>query len=313
MDTNKSIISLSHNDLDGVGCQVVLRWQFGDVYFKSISYSKIIETFNDLDSTLSYDRSKTQVIISDLALKDDEIELLKSICIKYPDVKFIIADHHLRSLSAVKMYETFPNNFIDLHNENRCSAMILFYYYGINNIKIRDFIHLVNVYDLWIDNDSKFEEALLINEIYESMLHSDFFAGIGMYGNLKDDITRKTDKTLQKIQSIRDSIDNNEMIFVDDKLFIAQIDRYKSIVQYYLKRDISIIISSNFNFSIRLSNGLKDYELLRLQESFFDFFKREGYDYYHAHKQVFGFNSSEEKIIDDIDIFIAFTRDLLTK
>lgn len=313
MDTNKSIISLSHNDLDGIGCQVVIRWQYSDVYYKSISYNKILDTLNELDSTLSYDRSKTQVIISDLSFKENEVVILKNICEKYPTVKFIMADHHLRPINVSNLYKAFTKNFIDLHTESKCSALILFYYYGINNTKIRDFVGLINSYDMWITDANNFEESLLLNEIYESMSHQDFFSGVGLYGNLKEDITRKTDKITQKIQSIKDGIECNELIFVSDKAFIAHIDRYKSIVQYYLNRDISIIISSNYNFSIRLSNSLKDYELIELRNSFFDFFNREGYEYYHAHKQVFGFNSNENKIIEDIDTFISFTAELLTK
>ena len=309
METNKSIISLSHNDLDGVGCQVVLRWQFTNVYFKTISYNRIYDTLVELESTLQYDRNKSQVIISDLSLKENEIILLRDICIKNPEMKFIFADHHLRLPTTVELYKTFPKNFIDLYSESQCSALILFYYYGINNTKIRDLIEQINSYDLWLIDKNNFMDSLLLNELYESMSHQDFFNGIGFNGNLKDDIVRKTTKIKQKIQSFKDSIDDNSYIFYNDMVVIAHIDRYKSILQYSLDRPISIIISSNLNFSIRLSNSLKDYEVIEIRDLFFKFFENTQNIYYYAHKQVFGFNSSEETVINDIDTFLQFIED----
>lgn len=306
MDTNKSIISLSHNDLDGIGCQVVLRWQYTNVYYKTISYNRIYDTLVELDNNLDYDRTKSQIFISDLSLKPNEILLLKTICEKNPDVKIILADHHIRTPDIVELYKSFPKNFIDLHTEQQCSAMILFYYFGVNNNKIRELIELVNSYDLWLVDRPNFMDALILNEIYESMSHQDFFNSIGFYGNIKEDITRKIDKSKTKIQSFQDGIVQNNYIYYNDKIVVAHIDRYKSILQYYLDRPISVIISSNFNFSVRLSNSLKDYELIDIRNVFFEYFNERKYNYYYAHKQVFGFNSTETTVIDDIDSFLLF-------
>lgn len=306
MDTNKSIISLSHNDLDGIGCQVVLRWQYTNVYYKTISYNRIYDTLVELDNNLDYDRTKSQIFISDLSLKPNEILLLKTICEKNPDVKIILADHHIRTSDIIELYKSFPKNFIDLHTEQQCSAMILFYYFGINNNKIRELIENINSYDLWLVDRPNFIDSLILNEIYESMSHQDFFNSIGFYGNVKEDISRKMEKTKSKIQSFQDGISQNNYIYYNDKIVVAHIDRYKSILQYYLDRPISVIISSNFNFSVRLSNILKDYELIDIRNTFFEYFKSKNYNYYYAHKQVFGFNSTEMTVIDDIDSFLLF-------
>lgn len=306
MDANRNVLSISHNDLDGVGCQVVLRWHYSNVYYQTIPYNKIYDTLIELDSNLEYDRTKSTIIISDLSLKENEINLLKSICLKYPDVRFVIADHHIRTAHISKLYTSFPKNFVDLHNESMSSALILFYYYGVNNAKIKDLIFLINSYDLWLVKESNFLESLVLNEVYESMLHSDFFGAIGLYGNIREDITRKIDKVTQKIQSFKDSIDQNELIYYTDTVVVAHIDRYKSILQYYLDRPIIVIISSNYNFSIRLSNSLKDYELIEIRDKFFNFFVNKNYNYYYAHKQVFGFNSTVDGVITDVDEFLTF-------
>lgn len=313
METNKNIISLTHNDLDGVGCQVVIRWQYRDVFFKSISYNIIIDTLKELEQLLEYDRSKTHIFISDISFKMNELELLKQICNNNPSVKFIMSDHHLRDKEILSIYKSMPLNFIDLYSTERCSASTLFYYFNINNLKIKNLIDTINSYDMWLSNNNNFLDSLVLNEIYESMTHNDFLSNISYYGQFQDVITRKFEKTKKKIQSFKDSIIDNSSIYYNNNVCVAYLDKYKSILQYYIDKPIIIIISSNFNFSIRLSNKLTDAEIIQYREIFFDYFKLNGYDYYYAHKQVFGFNSTINRVYEDIDSFITFIEEKLTK
>ena len=274
METFKPIISITHNDLDGLGCQLVLKWVHQDVHYHSTSYNTLLNTLIELEDLLKYDRSKTLIVISDLSVKDDEAKVLKRIVTDNPEVKFIYADHHLRTTEMTIFLKKLPKNFIDLYNTKMCSASILYYYYNIQMPKLKENIDKINAYDMWLTESRFFKDGLVLNEIYESLGHNNFFNSISNYGNLTETITRKINKTNTKIENFINQIDSNSFIYYDDLIVVAQIDKYKSILQYYLSRPISIIISSNFNFSIRLSNELKDIEVEKYTQLFFNTLKK---------------------------------------
>lgn len=306
METIKTNISISHNDLDGLGCQLLLRWQYDDIYFRTVSYTNIHNILLELKELLEWDRNKKNVIISDMSLKYNEVVLFKEICNNNPDVKFIYVDHHIRSQDISKLYSEFPSNFIDLYDTTKSSSHILYYYLNINNKRLRDLVELINLYDMWEINDEKFEDSLVLNELYNSVGHHTFLTSISYYGSMSEVLTKKQEKVKKKIQSFINNVSTNDTIFYNDNVCVAYVDRYKSILQYSLNKPISIMISSNLNFSIRLSNTLKDVEVNKYIELFFEFFKDNKINYYHAHRQVFGFNSNGYEIFDDIDRFIDF-------
>ena len=304
-NTSKPIISISHNDLDGLGCQVVLKWTHGDIFFKTASYSTINNTLKDLIDILQYDRTKTTVIISDISFNTETAILLIELVESAPNIRFIIADHHIRSSQVLDIFKLAPKNLINLHDINMCSASILYYYYNITHRHIKDFIDLINVYDMWITADDRFQEALVLNELYESYSYNDFLYEMRSY-KMSDKMMTKLGKTSNKISSFISSIDSNPLIYKNDYICISHIDRYKSVLQHHLDLPIMVFISSNLNFSIRLSNNLSDYDVDYLTKKFIQYFKGKNVEWYYAHRQVFGFNSSGTDIFSDIDDFINF-------
>jgi oligoribonuclease NrnB/cAMP/cGMP phosphodiesterase (DHH superfamily) len=309
METSKSIISITHKDLDGVGCQLILRHQFQDVHFHTTSYNILKQTLTDLEDLLSYDKSKNLIIISDISMTHIELDKLVHIATMNPLVKFVYADHHIRTQKENAIVKMAPKNFIDVFDDKRCSASILYYYYNINANRLKEIIDLINVYDMWIDDSSMFYDALVLNELYESVDHWDFLNNISNYGKISDYLKNKELKVRDKMNTFVSNIDNNSLIYYDDKICVAHIDRYKSLLQNSLNRPISIIISSNLNFSVRLSNKLKDYEVKDYTELFFKFFESHNITFYHAHRQVFGFNSNGSSVEDQIDELISFIQE----
>lgn len=305
MTINKSVISISHNDLDGVCCQCLIRWELNDVHYQPTSYHRLDDTLGDLFDNLSYNQSLNTVIISDISLRYNQLLKIKEMTEQYPKVKFIVADHHVRDKKILEVYKTMPKNFIDLYSVKQCSSLILYQYFGINNIRLKELTYTVNAYDMWNTKEPEFEDSLVLNELYEATTHNTFFNGIGFHGSLKEELNRKKTKIETKIKKFKKTIDTNEYIYYNDTIVIAHIDKYKSILQYELNKPISIIISSNLNFSIRLSNDLTDANLRRYSNLFFDYFNKNNYDFYYAHKQVFGFNSNSINIMDDIEQFIS--------
>lgn len=295
---------MSHNDLDGLGCQLVLKWTYGDLFFKTVSYSTIRETLLDLNDVLIHDRSKTTVIISDLSFNLDTAILLMETVQNSPDVRFIIADHHVRSTDIIDLFKLAPKNLINLYDTNMCSASILYYYFNTQHKYIKEFIDLVNVYDMWFSSDDRFGDSLVLNELYESYVHSDFFSEMKT-NRMSDKLISKLSKTKDKMDSFISNIPNNPLIYYNDFICIAHIDRYKSTLQNYLDLPIMVFISSNLNFSIRLSNNMSDAEVEYFTQRFIEYFRLNHVDWYYAHRQVFGFNSTGD-IFADIDHFIGF-------
>lgn len=306
--TYKPNIAIVHSDLDGLGCQLVLKSKFNDIFYMNIHHNEVIQTLIDLEENLKVDRNKQNIIFGDLSLGLDEFKIIKRIVEDNKNITFIFADHHIRTKELSQFIKDIPSNFIDLYDIKRSSASILLYYFNVQHKYLRELIDIINIYDLWVTKDEKFKESLIINELYESVGHRVFFDNIQGF-KLNDYLLNKYNKILNKVDKFIISAPNNQLIYTNDKICLAHLDNYKSIIQYYFNRDIVIFISSNLNFSFRLSNNLKDYEIDDITKKFFMLFERKGIIYYHAHKQVFGFNSTPEHLNTDIDDLIMFIQE----
>jgi len=142
---NGRILSLSHNDCDGVLCQILLSKVFKKITYLNVSFYKIDETIAKLDFN-QYDTT----FITDLhpSLPQSIIKLQEQ-----KKGKLVLIDHH--------------NSFIGLHDPTNgfivvpgvCGAILVRKYlertYGANFKQFDSLLYLINDYDIHIMKNPK--------------------------------------------------------------------------------------------------------------------------------------------------------------
>ena len=154
---------LSHTDLDGYGCQLVLK-EYKE-YFKKIKFfnanygAEILAKLNEiLKSIKSEDSKDIMILITDLNLNMDEATFLESEIKNLREngfkIKLQLLDHHISGQDCADSFEWY---FLDVKR----SATLITYDYFSNIYGKRDNLEkitqIINAIDLWIE-DSKFFE-----------------------------------------------------------------------------------------------------------------------------------------------------------
>ena len=144
------ILHITHNDLDGAGCSIIVKniYDYVDTYYLD---------YKDVDSFILENMYKyKEVIVTDVTPKKDIIE---EVC---RSVKLLIIDHH-------KTNTHLQNKSYTIYNTNK-SATNLTYEWGLTlKDNIREYeplVKLINDYDLWL---SEFKESKDLNILFTSL------------------------------------------------------------------------------------------------------------------------------------------------
>lgn len=148
LSSKMRVLSISHWDLDGCGCQIVLANYFDNITFRSC-------TFNNIDTALlhtPYDQYDV-VFVTDIYPKSEE----SIVC---PE-KTVILDHHD---SAQHLHDPAKNRLVD---NSHCATHLVKRYIETktkrNLTYLKSLVYLINDYDCWIHNNPK---SRMLNELY---------------------------------------------------------------------------------------------------------------------------------------------------
>ena len=138
------MILVTHNDLDGAGCEIVARWFYSELTSERIYHCDYDVVDSLVERLLSTTTDK--IIIADISVKKEPaIEIEKN----YKD-RVELFDHHQTVIPYLGQYSWVK---LDMA---RCGTKLLFdtlqkRYKEINVPKLlEDFVFYVNDYDLWI-------------------------------------------------------------------------------------------------------------------------------------------------------------------
>ena len=157
---NMKRLHISHNDLDGVGCGILIKkFLPGKTDTVYLSYDEIDPLLNsDLDR---YD----EVIITDVSPS------YKSVAKVISEKELLIIDHHLSSESL----KDFPNVY---HDINFCATMLTYKYLEDNGYPVEEYKELaeaINDIDLWhMKRKDSLEMGVLFNVLGISRFESRF-------------------------------------------------------------------------------------------------------------------------------------------
>ena len=173
---NKTIHHLSHIDLDGYSCQLIMKFTPYKIYNYNANYGaevkakleEILQNINSLDEDAT-------ILITDLNLTADESKWLnhevKKINMTNKHITLTLLDHHGSGEESAKKYEWY---FLDT---SRCATKITYdyakEYFEFNEPDwMEKFVDIVNAVDLWkqdeVDNFEYGKVCMrLINETRE--------------------------------------------------------------------------------------------------------------------------------------------------
>ena len=156
---NRTIHHLSHIDLDGYSCQLVISYTPYKKYNYNANYgaevkSKLEEILENIQKT----DENTMILISDLNLTADESKWLdqevKKLNENKKDIKLQLLDHHGSGEESAKKYEWY---FLDT---TRCATKIV-YDFTKEHLEFNEptwmekFVNIVNAVDLWKQDEKE--------------------------------------------------------------------------------------------------------------------------------------------------------------
>ena len=170
------IYAITHNDLDGIGCAILMEKIHPEVQTFAIDYRELDEMLPRVLSTAG----KNQVYVLDISLNQEQAEL----CSKY-NVQHI--DHHS---SSKKLMDKYQWSFTDI---SHCATYHLYEmfkpYATLNDYKA--FVDLVDNYDTWGHGTQPTEDALDLNRLLGMIGAETFVARFKLSGSVKLSDTEK--------------------------------------------------------------------------------------------------------------------------
>lgn len=164
LKTTDKILSLSHNDPDGMGCQIALNHIFKNIHFNNVSFYKIDNVlknvnYNDFD----------WVFLTDLHPTDESILDISP--------KIIMIDHHK---SAQGMHNPSKFRYVI---QGKCGAILtknfLESIFNVKLSKLNSLFYLINDYDMYTlkNPKSKLLYDLMYNYHKPISARENFYSG----------------------------------------------------------------------------------------------------------------------------------------
>ena len=149
----ETIHHLSHIDLDGYSCQLVMKYTPYEKFNYNANYGPEVKSKLDLIlENIKNSSNSALILISDLNLTADESRWLSNEVAKLnrnkQDVEILLLDHHGSGAESAKKYDWY---YLD---ESRCATKIVYDYakehFNLNVPTWMDhYVNAVNAVDLW--------------------------------------------------------------------------------------------------------------------------------------------------------------------
>jgi len=150
---NRIIHHLSHIDLDGYSCQMIMKYTPYTTYNYNANYgAEVKQKLELILENIRKEKKPAYILITDLNLTADESRWLqhelKKINDNYCDVKLQLLDHHGSGAESAKKFEWY---FLDVE---RCATKITYDYakehFDLDEPEwMEKYVNVVNAVDLW--------------------------------------------------------------------------------------------------------------------------------------------------------------------
>jgi oligoribonuclease NrnB/cAMP/cGMP phosphodiesterase (DHH superfamily) len=220
---NKTIHHLSHIDLDGYSCQLVMKYTPYKIYNYNANYgAEVKQKLELMLEKIAQQKEDALILITDLNLTADESKWLNNKVSKInegkQELKITLLDHHGSGEESAKKYEWY---YLDT---SRCATKITYdyakEYFDLDEPSwMKKFVDIVDAVDLWKQEDKEnFEYGKvcmrLINETRE--LNKVMFADVD--NNYKLSLLLEATKYIDA---------QNAHIILDEKIHLLKKEFFK--------------------------------------------------------------------------------------
>ena len=301
-----NILSISHYDMDGFGCQFSIYEKFKNhnTRFENCGYESIKKTLNSFDFN-NFD----VVFITDLNFNGSDLKLLYE-KMQTSKSKVVYIDHHLYEDEDIAIFEKLKgDNFKYKIDTNHSASMLTYKLLKIDNPKLFNLIKIIDIFDIWQTDKKEFLFSKYLNEWF--WFNSDVF--FSKMINADYDFT----KYLDEIKKMKIEIDSyyknnlNKDFFYDDEydIFLSGKYIYTSFIQDYFKNvKLAIIVNSKDGKTGRIS--IRDN--IEARNDIEKYCKENNIEF-GGHGTAYGMtiNSSKKTIKEVTDDLIQIGRDIL--
>jgi hypothetical protein len=220
---NKTIYHLSHIDLDGYSCQLVMRYTPYKLFNYNANYgAEVKQKLELILEKINKSQTDSLILITDLNLTFDESRWINNEVKKFNEnkknVTLLLLDHHGSGEDSANKYDWY---YLDT---SRCATKIT-YDYALEHFKLDEpkwmnkFVNVVNAVDLWKQEEvENFEYGKvcmrLINETRE--LNKVMFADVD--NNYKISLLLEATKYLDE---------ENAPIVLDERIHLIKKEFFK--------------------------------------------------------------------------------------
>ena len=216
---------ITHSDLDGIGCEILLRYVEG-IFDNNVDVT-IAEAYN-VNKIVEYNLNKlengeyTKLFITDLSISN---ELAKRID---DNMNVVLLDHH-PSAEFLNKYK-FANVIIESTRGKTCGTSLLASYYHVflqhANSQLVKFVELVRQYDTWEWKDKYNNiDAKKLNDLLY-ILGREKFVNLILKKIINDE--NLFDETINIILESKQNEINNYINIKENDLIIKEILGYKA-------------------------------------------------------------------------------------
>lgn len=242
-------ISLSHIDMDGVTCQIVISKNLDKVEYLNCNYNNINEYLDIIqDMLLRY--SIHNVFITDLSLNKNIETIIKNMALNNINTNFIIIDHHPESL----LFDIKLKNVIIIVDTKYSASKLTYSYFNNKPESINKFINIVNDYDIWNKESDNFMKGMEINDLFWKYKLKSFF--VSFSNPNKDRIKKDIEETKILREKHFTSLLNKGLIKENNESFLSFNDKFLGWDQlYYPDKRFYINATSFGKIQIRLDDS----------------------------------------------------------
>lgn len=189
------ILSISHKDLDGCVCQVILANYFINITYVSTNYSDIDQLLN----TIKYNQYDA-IFLTDISPSSAYIFEITD--------KIILIDHHD---TAIQYHDPKKNRYvISGYSGSWLVKKYMESVYKINLDHLTNLVYLANDYDMWVHHNKK---SRMINELFfyywETGFRNRFLTGDTRFTNIELKLLR------DRCNHFKDVVNNIEVNKLD--------------------------------------------------------------------------------------------------
>lgn len=203
------MILFVHNDLDAVGCELVVRKVYTPSKTFYTNYYDFEKVVNDIIQYAN-ENNETEIIIADLSFAERP-QTLQNLINHFEKVTHI--DHHSYPAG---FFDGITGNYTRYIDTSACAAKHCLKYFSIKDDFLSDLIYYIDIYDVWRAESKDFKTAQNLNSYFWNKGYQTFLASFN--GSYPDDYNDVVNTILKEQNDKIEKIKNEHNMLKLDKI-----------------------------------------------------------------------------------------------